>query len=328
MLETPSATSNTAMTCETDRAIVQLTVGSGSGEPVVIGSSVPASANDSTRFFDFFGLPRELRDKIYEQPALFEHQNLHTHDGERFHTNAKRLDTSLLLVSRQFHYEYSDRCADQQMLCLRDYPDFLTTSPVITVPDKARCWTLDYCNISGPVGLGFDLSILTRFLRRYLPSYLALRTVRIKLFVMKNFSSVCSISKTLRTNLARLVAIQKVDSVDVYEFYDKRHIWHHKRAEEPRALIARWKRGGNTQIEYLDPGIKSDGTVSEWEAFMEKEFNDDTSFYESEDEEDDSSTSDQSDEDYDDVARDEQDNRTADGNQEGMDNGDEGYGGA
>lgn len=114
--------------------------------------------------------------------------------------------------------------------------------------------------------------------------------------------------KTLRTNLARLVAIQKVDSVDVYEFYDKRHIWHHKRAEEPRALIARWKRGGNTQIEYLDPVIKSDGTESEWEAFMEKEFNDDTSFYESEDEEDDSSTSDQSDEDYDDVARDEQDN--------------------
>ena len=60
----------------TNEAFPQPTIESISGQPVVARSSMPAPANAPTRFFDFFALPRELRDKIYEQPVLFEYEHL------------------------------------------------------------------------------------------------------------------------------------------------------------------------------------------------------------------------------------------------------------
>ena len=101
-----SATSNAAMASNiTDTATTQLTIKNGSGKPAITGSSIPESANDSARFFDFFGLPRELRDKIYEQPVLFEYEHLPTISAKDMIAKVKKLRTSLLLVSQEFREE-------------------------------------------------------------------------------------------------------------------------------------------------------------------------------------------------------------------------------
>ena len=106
---------------------------------------------DSAHIFRFFDLPRELRDKIYEQPVLMEHWRIPSlmvngHDHDRY-VRGEKLNTSLLLVNRQFRDEYTERCSDQQTLCLRDYLDFSDTIGVLNVLDELRSWVLSICII-------------------------------------------------------------------------------------------------------------------------------------------------------------------------------------
>jgi hypothetical protein len=82
--------------------------------------------------------------------------------------------------------------------------------------------------------------------------------VSIKLFLLSNPVSFYD-SIQLKILLAKLVAVQKVDFLEVYEFYESRRIWHHKRAEEARDLIVCWKRSENLPIKLLEPEV-----VIEW----------------------------------------------------------------
>lgn len=109
-----------------------------SKQPKNLASPSATSSNGSEGVFDFFGLPRELRDKIYEQPVLMEHQRLPVDTGEDFLMKAKKLRTSLLLICHQFKREYSERCDKQQMLCLRDYWGVIPSHASVAVRDKAE----------------------------------------------------------------------------------------------------------------------------------------------------------------------------------------------
>lgn len=89
-------------------------------------SAVATSREDNAQVFRFFDLPRELRDNIYEQPVLVKYWHTPTLliDDHSRHVQGEKLSKSTLLVNRQFRDEYTERCSDQQTLCLRDGLDF------------------------------------------------------------------------------------------------------------------------------------------------------------------------------------------------------------
>ena len=162
-----------------DKATAQSAAENGSGKPVFTATFLPVSANDSARFFDFFGLPRELRDNIYEQPVLFEYEHLPTDREKDLITKAKKLRTSLLLVSRQFREEYTERCTGQEILCIRDHCEALGATTVLPSPNRARFWAIEYFVM--PDHGCYDLDMLKYFLIRQAGPDLALSSINIKL---------------------------------------------------------------------------------------------------------------------------------------------------
>jgi hypothetical protein len=72
-------------------------------------------------YFDFFGLPLELREMIYDQAQLFETQTVVSNCGiYPTHIAADRPCSSLLLVSKQFGSEYKRRCEGRAGLSVAD----------------------------------------------------------------------------------------------------------------------------------------------------------------------------------------------------------------
>ena len=72
--------------------------------------------------FDFFSLPRELRDEIYLHSLTFKRKFRSQH-GARLR-GRRVTEPSLLQVSRQFHDEYLERAEQHTCLVIVDRPEF------------------------------------------------------------------------------------------------------------------------------------------------------------------------------------------------------------
>jgi len=242
----------------TNKATAQLTSESGLGKPVVTGPPKPASANNPTRYFDFFGLPRELRDTIYEQSVLFEYENLPTNRAKDFVTKAKKLRTSLLLVSRQFRDEHTERCTGQQVLCIRDHCETSGEKAILSSPNRARFWAIEFFVMSN--NTDHDLEMLKNFLDLRAGPDLALRSINIKLLFEDTPREEIE-SGSVRCALSDLQAYGKVASLKIY-LADK--LWDFQGSGEPKSLIARWDRSDDMSINFLTPAIEVHDMGSEW----------------------------------------------------------------
>lgn len=108
-------------------------------------SPVATSSEDTAQIFRFFDLPRELRDNIYEQPVLVEHWYMRPDMWDDLCIRAEKLNTSPLLVNRQFRDEYTKRCQDQQVLCLRDRTHWTGVTGILAALDDAKSGILAVC---------------------------------------------------------------------------------------------------------------------------------------------------------------------------------------
>ena len=84
-------------------------------QPQVSAAAIPGNAS----VFDFFRLPRELRDMIYGQPQLLEEKPVEIKSSNALILTATVPRTSLLLVSRQFNQEFSDGCFQARTFSIR-----------------------------------------------------------------------------------------------------------------------------------------------------------------------------------------------------------------
>jgi len=240
----------------TEKATAQLTAESGSGGPVT-GSSMTAAANNSTQFFDFFALPRELRDKIYEQPVLSEYEHLPTKSEDDLITKAKKLRTSLLSVSRQFRDEYAERCAGQQVLCMRDHCATWADRVVLPSSNRAHLWTIEFFIMSEYTN--YDLNMFKAFLDLQTGSNVTVRSINIKLLFEETRDEIESGS--VRRALSDLQACEKVASLEIYLI---QKLWDYKGSGKPKFLIARWDRSDGMNIDFLKPAIEIYDMGSEW----------------------------------------------------------------
>lgn len=246
-----------------------------SGTHSHMAESVPSEAvinlatkshGDSAHIFRFFELPRELRDKIYEQPVLMEHWHifslmLNHHDR---YTQGEKLSTSLLLVNHQFRDEYTERCWDQPTLCLRDYLDFSDNIGVLNLLDELRSWALSICIVDSSAHL-----TAPRRLEPYLGNcarwYHDLRAVNIILYL--NYQSDvedCApyVFDHMQSTIADIASFSKVAKLEIYMTKPARR---HKRASWSRRLLARWRRDEPAATILLRLAPASEG--SEWEDF-------------------------------------------------------------
>ena len=103
-------------------------------------TSAPSVAKDTGKpadYFNWFGLSREIRDMIYEQPCLLEDKviceqrekrdddNYYDDLARRVHMVATKPRVNMRLVSKRFAREYSERCASQNKLFVRADPENL-----------------------------------------------------------------------------------------------------------------------------------------------------------------------------------------------------------
>jgi hypothetical protein len=114
------------------------TEGETSAASITPTSSAATSREDTAHIFRFFDLPRELRDKIYEQPVLMDHWLVPFYPEQDIHIEAEKLSMSLLLVNRQFRDEYTEMCEDQQALLLHDAFRSLDDASILNEVDMLR----------------------------------------------------------------------------------------------------------------------------------------------------------------------------------------------
>jgi hypothetical protein len=103
-------------------------------------TSAPSVAKDPGKpadYFNWFGLSREIRDMIYEQPCLLEDKviceqrekrdddNYYDDLARRVRMVATKPRVNMRLVSKRFAREYSERCASQNKLFVRADPENL-----------------------------------------------------------------------------------------------------------------------------------------------------------------------------------------------------------
>jgi hypothetical protein len=189
--------------------------------------------NRDTHYFDFLGLLRELRDKIYEQPVLFKYEHIPAINDKAWITKAKKLRTSLLSVSHQFRNEYTERCAGQQVLCMRDHCSVWDSYAVLQSPNRARFWIIEFFVRSE--NIRDDLEMLMRFLNRWAIPDLALRTINIRLLFVDTSGEYLQ-SSGMRRTLSGIQAIGRLASLEIY-LADK--LWDFRRSGTPKIMIAR-----------------------------------------------------------------------------------------
>jgi hypothetical protein len=227
----------------------QPTVNGTSNELVVIkGSSAVEAPTDTTHIFDFFGLPPELREFIYQQRVLLEIEQLPERSTRDFKSKIRKLRTSLLLVSRQFHDEYRKICASEQVLYMEDHPWMSGFLAHLQWPHKASVWVMDYCT-----GEEMELKGLMNFLNTWAVGDMALRSINIEIYIAFHrlyFETVKGNYEWL--TLLGIDGFSKVDLLEIYIIWSS---WDRRTTRTPRSLVGRWKRGDPMHITFREPSV-------------------------------------------------------------------------
>jgi hypothetical protein len=227
------------------------------GDDVVsdAGPEQPAS------YFDFFGLPLELRDMIYDQPQLFETQTmLPSRKGYPFRMAANKPDSSLLLVSKQFSSEYKRRCEGRVELSVADYIDhFAMGTPygVVTMPltkeiSSMRMHVGDWWMLPSPYfpGLNDSLKKFKDWLSHWIAQMPKLQTVTVSLYPYENLIRLPEYRDMLITKLCDLISLNLLTEVKVIAMEGDRPRF---LSIDPRKLLVDWKCQDAVRPQLIDP---------------------------------------------------------------------------
>ena len=227
-------------------------------------SAIATSREDNAQVFRFFDLPRELRDNIFEQPVLAKHWYMRPDMCDDFCIRAEKLNTSLLLVNRQFRDEYVKRCNDQQVLSLRDRTHWTGVTGILAAVDDAKSGILAMCRAE------FSTHPRTpNNLRLYLGNsalwYDDLSAVTLRLYLSYQHDledcGPCVLGH-LQSMMADIAAFQKIAELEVYMI---KRTGRQSRVTWSRKLLAQWHRDDSVASIFLGPA--SHAEESAWEGF-------------------------------------------------------------
>lgn len=186
------------------------------------------SAN-ANAYFDFFGLPREMRDMIYKQPGMLEEQIFEMQPRTRHDfwdipsslcaslLTTAHPRTSLLLVSRQFNKEYRSSYKDQLEFSIRERRDgFDVNSEPPAILEKANIFKVEVALMrSLRSTFGGSVSAVEDWLAAWSSQLPALHTIDITIITSDDAMRWSQLFPTRKPQLNSIAQLDKVKCVQV-----------------------------------------------------------------------------------------------------------------
>jgi hypothetical protein len=227
------------------------------GDDVVsdAGPEQPAS------YFDFFGLPPELRDMIYDQPQLFETQTVISNcDLYLTHIAADKPCSSLLLVSKQIGSEYKRTCERRAGLSVVDNIHCFTSDgqDVELPPMAAEEASFMHMHVEGwrlpSDSDGEDtLGMFKDWLQDWTDQTPNLETVTVNLNLYELAIQVPEDHDEMIKKLCGLVSLDLLTEIKVIAMEEDTGQWHS--SVNPKKLLLDWKREDDVLPQFIDPVV-------------------------------------------------------------------------
>ena len=223
--------------------------------PATIMTETQASAHG---VFDFFGLPAELRNAIYEQDALAEvhRQKLSGHDNGQFVAFVmRRPSLNLLLVSRELSAGYLDRQARLDKFVVIDHCEYqggelreLPKLALSTASLEARLLIDCYHSSKDHPCCGVNelVNMHKRWLSRLAAELGKLRSITIKLY-MQHSAGAPTFFHNLLARMDSLSSIEKTESVEIRLGRDLEEL---QTPNTPSVKVAAWTAARDTVETY------------------------------------------------------------------------------
>ena len=193
--------------------------------------------------FDFFALPPELRDAVYDQDTLCWTKLLaHNLGGRRVQRRSTAPLTNLLLVSHRFGEEYAARRRSVKTAMLEDCTDF--DGQDFSVPEEV----LDARQLKLRLLLGYPdgtpqsrVDAEVQMHRTWLPNFITkfheLRAIHLQFFIDDAVYPTASFEGLL-THLSTFTTMEKVEVVEVRLLEDTKEL---ARPVDPSVRLAIWR---------------------------------------------------------------------------------------
>jgi hypothetical protein len=219
-----------------------------------------AESEQPASYFDFFGLAREIRDMVYDQPQLFETQTI-LPNCNRYprHMAADKPCSSLPLVGKQFGSEYKDRCEGRAGLSVADSLHCFTLDQEVELPPMAAeeassmqihvgGWRLP----SHPFSDTDTLEMFKDWLQHWTAQMPNLETVTLNLYLYELAIRFPEQQDEMIEKLCGLVSLDLLTEINMIAMVDYGQ-WHS--SVDPRKLVVDWKREDDVHPQLLDPMV-------------------------------------------------------------------------
>jgi hypothetical protein len=228
--------------------------------------------NQAPSYFDFFGLPPEIRDMIYDQPSLLEKESPISYKNSSGrvlvtdHIAATKPNVSLLLVSRQSSSEYKKRSQLSSGLfsTYEDIGQFFTGRPFLfyTVPSlqisrrvvqEARFMHM-HVGEWDPFDRLFLRGALEDWLRLWGSQMPNLHTITVNIYL--NRETVKDCPKTVKRMLTNLMSLDKLSQLKLIIMKEAVHWrWASGHGKWKKKTLVDWKRGDALTPQSLNPPV-------------------------------------------------------------------------
>lgn len=275
---------------------------SGSGDSHATGDS---QTNQAPSYFDFFGLPPEIRDMIYDQPEMLDPETplRHYDDLSDFHYSSNQMAitkprTSLLTASKQFSSEYAKRCEGRSGLFISERLDEFETARMrdLEIPPKVaenasfmHIHAGDWMNPEDLISRGRGLGAFKSWLSECTSQMPKLKNISVNFYTAQVNVSEPATRDLLIQHLGTLTSVEQVAELRLIVMKEPYRwlSWRSKHAA--KRLLVHWKRRSGVHIQATDRAVDyeedcCDGSLAD--DFVEED-EDASSDYDSDDCEDD-----------------------------------------
>jgi hypothetical protein len=226
------------------------------------GPEQPAS------YFDFFGLPLEIRDMVYDQPQLLVYERIIDNRGLQhmgpYYMEATKADPSLLLVNHQFGSEYKKRCEERSGLSMSDAVNGVFTLDNrhdevrlpsmaagkasflhLHVGDSIRSW---FPTHEGPV----SLEPLQKWLSHWVSRMPKLQIITMNLYLHHRSCQMSQERAKLIAELCDLISLGQLTEIKVIVMKNA-EAWFSVLEADTKKLLVDWKRDDGLPPQLIEP---------------------------------------------------------------------------
>lgn len=217
-----------------------------------MSSSTAATATQGARYFDFFALPRELRDMIYDQfHRLHPDTPMFREAGQpelmTSHPVRTKPITRLLLVSKQISSEYKDTCWKRYGVIVSTYMDHLVLGSKLE--ETIQPWDAnsfihmhvgDWMNRHQFIHQQWTLSPLKDWLAHWDSQMPSLDSITVSIYLNLHGLDLAVERKNLEDTLRDFVSVPKLKELKVVGMDDAIYFEVYERGWNSKRLLVHW----------------------------------------------------------------------------------------